>query len=234
MSAKWLACAAAAILAHLALLFAFRWEQPARLLPPDNGAVEVRLVASELPLSEVPEPAPAIGAATPSPEPLPTPPPLPEPDKPEAMPEPTPPPAPPIPQPQATPPKPSPTPAYQPEKHRRPSTSSLKSWAANNAPTKTDSPAGNTIATPRYRLNPPPEYPDEARNQGQQGAALISVDVSAEGTALRVSLRRSTGFPLLDQAALRSVKNWKFEPARIGGLPVSSAVVVPVRFRLDQ
>jgi len=227
------------MLAHLALLFAFRWEQPARLLPPDSEAVDVRLVASELPPSEMPapEPTPAMADSTPSPDPLPTPPPLPEPEKPDAMAEPTPTPAPLLPPPQEikpSPPKPATTPASQPAKNRRPPAppSSLKS--ANNPPTKTNSSAGATIATPRYRLNPPPEYPDEARNQGQQGAALISVDVSAEGNALRVSLRRGTGFPLLDQAALRSVKYWKFEPARIGGLPVSSTVVVPVRFRLDQ
>jgi protein TonB len=68
----------------------------------------------------------------------------------------------------------------------------------------------------------------------QQGVVLLTVQVGADGHASDVTLSRSSGFPLLDQAALRTVRQWRFYPARAGGLPVASQVEVPVRFSLAQ
>jgi protein TonB len=61
---------------------------------------------------------------------------------------------------------------------------------------------------------------------------IVNVEVDADGRAADVSLSRSSGFPLLDQAALEAVRRWTFEPAREGGFPVASRVDVPVRFSL--
>ena len=61
---------------------------------------------------------------------------------------------------------------------------------------------------------------------------LVSVEVGTDGRASDVTLARSSGFPLLDAAALQAVRRWRFEPAQAGGLPVSSRVEVPVRFSL--
>ena len=80
--------------------------------------------------------------------------------------------------------------------------------------------------------NPPPEYPVEARRLHQEGVALLGVEVSAEGRPTSVHIKRSSGVPVLDQAALDAVRRWTFEPARIGGLPVASSVDVPLRFSL--
>ena len=63
---------------------------------------------------------------------------------------------------------------------------------------------------------------------------MISVEVGADGRAESVSLRRSSGVPALDQAALAAVRRWTFEPARAGGMAVSSRVEVPVRFSLSR
>ena len=72
----------------------------------------------------------------------------------------------------------------------------------------------------------------EARRQRQQGTVLFDVQVGADGRAASVKLKHSSGFPLLDQAALEAVRRWTFEPARTGGIPISSHVEVPVRFAL--
>jgi protein TonB len=39
---------------------------------------------------------------------------------------------------------------------------------------------------------------------------------------------------MFDEAALRAVSHWRFQPGRIGSLPVESKVTVPVRFSLEK
>jgi len=85
----------------------------------------------------------------------------------------------------------------------------------------------------RYLSNPKPDYPSEARMAHQEGAVLLSVEVSADGRATEVSLKHSSGYPLLDRAAIEAVREWIFQPAQAAGLPVSSRVDVPVRFSLS-
>ena len=87
---------------------------------------------------------------------------------------------------------------------------------------------------PRYRSNPRPEYPAEARRLRQQGRVLLEVEVSAEGQPASVSLKRSSGVASLDAAALAAVRRWTFEPARTAGLPVAARVEVPVQFDLTR
>jgi len=84
----------------------------------------------------------------------------------------------------------------------------------------------------RYLNNPKPEYPEIARQLRQQGVSLLGVEVGADGHPNQVSLSKSSGFPLLDHAAIRAVRRWTFRPARAGDVPVSSHVEVPVRFSL--
>jgi len=69
--------------------------------------------------------------------------------------------------------------------------------------------------------------------QHQEGVVLLRVQVGTDGSAADVELARSSGYPLLDAAALEAVRRWRFEPAEVGGFPVSSQVDVPVRFSLE-
>jgi protein TonB len=96
--------------------------------------------------------------------------------------------------------------------------------------------AGNPTAQakPDYRKNPEPEYPLAARRRGQQGTVLLSVTVNARGQATEIALKQSSGYELLDQAALQAVKAWEFEQARIGSLAMESKIEAPVRFKLSR
>ena len=96
--------------------------------------------------------------------------------------------------------------------------------------------AGPDLANtkPRYRSNPRPDYPAEARRLRQQGRVLIEVEVSATGQPASVSLKRSSGVASLDAAALAAVRRWTFEPARTAGVPVTARVEVPVQFDLTR
>ncbi len=94
--------------------------------------------------------------------------------------------------------------------------------------------AAETGSVSRVRLgnNPRPEYPRTAREAGWEGTVVLQVLVLPDGTAGSVSLHRTSGHPVLDEAALSSVKNWKFLPAMDGNFPVQSVVRLPVRFDL--
>ena len=63
----------------------------------------------------------------------------------------------------------------------------------------------------------------------------LRVLVGIDGLVARVELAESSGFDALDDAALETVRHrWRFVPARHGGLPVESWVLVPIRFALTE
>lgn len=88
-------------------------------------------------------------------------------------------------------------------------------------------------AYPVYQKNPPPEYPRLARRRGYEGAVIMEVLVTRQGRVEDLRLFRSSGYPILDRAAMAAVKGWVFEPGRRGEERVEMWVKVPVRFRLQ-
>ena len=102
-------------------------------------------------------------------------------------------------------------------------------------PQPTSGPGPITVqAAPRYRDNPRPDYPIGSRRRHEEGEVRVAVTVTPEGHPLRVLLAKTSGHPLLDQAAVDAVRTWTFEPARASGVAVTSEVIVPVRFSLGQ
>jgi TonB family protein len=88
------------------------------------------------------------------------------------------------------------------------------------------------VAIPNYAYNPPPSYPIIARRKKLQGVVLLKVVVSSQGSSQSISIAKTSGYEVLDDAALQAVKTWNFQPARIGGVAVESVIEVPVRFQL--
>lgn len=89
-------------------------------------------------------------------------------------------------------------------------------------------------AKPDYLKNDPPVYPQLARSRGWEGVVLLDALVSREGRVKNITLTKSSGHRILDQAAMRAVKKWKFLPARLGNLSLESNVRIPVRFTLEE
>lgn len=89
-----------------------------------------------------------------------------------------------------------------------------------------------TEAKPMYLRNPAPRYPLKARQNGWEGTVLVEAAVDAHGYPTRVDIKNTSGYSVLDEAALKAVKAWVFEPARLGYMPVESSVQVPIRFDL--
>jgi protein TonB len=84
----------------------------------------------------------------------------------------------------------------------------------------------------KLAFNPPPPYPREAYLLGQQGMLILEVKVNTEGMVDSIRVVQSSGVDSLDESALSTVRKWRFEPARRGGLAVTATVNVPVRFRI--
>ena len=101
---------------------------------------------------------------------------------------------------------------------------------ATFSPVEADHPLDVSAA---YASNPQPDYPPVARRMGQAGTARLAVEVTETGRVARVVVQSSSGFELLDRAALAAVSQWYFVPARRQGQPVAAAVVVPIRFQLQ-
>ncbi len=90
-----------------------------------------------------------------------------------------------------------------------------------------------TEAKPDYLKNPAPVYPESARRRGYEGTVFLIAQVNKDGYAEQVEIETSSGHSSLDEAALKAVKTWRFRPALLGSIPVSSSVRVPVRFNLE-
>lgn len=83
-----------------------------------------------------------------------------------------------------------------------------------------------------YLNNPPPVYPLIARRNGLQGRVLLSVEVLADGVCGQINIHKSSGYAMLDNAALQTVKSWRFLPARQAGHTVDKWFMIPVQFSL--
>jgi len=76
-------------------------------------------------------------------------------------------------------------------------------------------------------------YPALARERGWEGTVLVGVAVASDGMLTSARLLRSSGYPLLDEASLTSLRrihSLGVETARLGSEPVE--VILPIRFRL--
>ncbi|CAA7611397.1 putative TonB family protein [Magnetospirillum sp. LM-5] len=81
---------------------------------------------------------------------------------------------------------------------------------------------------------PKPFYPRIARQRGWQGVVVVRVGIDETGQTCHVAVRDSSGHAVLDEAALETVRQWRFSPARQGGRAVASAIDVPIRFSLTE
>lgn len=88
------------------------------------------------------------------------------------------------------------------------------------------------FARPKYKQNPLPHYPQVARRKGYEGRTLLRVEVLESGKVGRIEIAASSGFEVLDKAALRSVKDWAFVPGTQNGKKIDQWVMVPIRFSL--
>lgn len=87
--------------------------------------------------------------------------------------------------------------------------------------------------TPRARFQAAPIYPFEAKRQGVRGEVIVAFVVDESGAVMDPRVVSSTE-RLFEEASLRAVAKWKFEPGRRDGRLVRFRMVVPVVFNLNE
>jgi TonB family protein len=105
------------------------------------------------------------------------------------------------------------------------SAASAASAASNGAE---DNPLPQPVAT-----NAAPPYPEEARAAGLQGKVTLRLRIGVDGRVESLKVVVSSGTPSLDESALATVKQWRFEPARRLGRPVAMDVKTSVKFEIE-
>jgi len=88
------------------------------------------------------------------------------------------------------------------------------------------------VSHSRYLHNPKPRYPSAARKRGMEGVVMVNVRVGRDGQPLEALIHTSSGYGVLDRAALKAVRSWRFEAARRGNTRVEGEVLVPINFEL--
>lgn len=92
-------------------------------------------------------------------------------------------------------------------------------------------PVGGDVKVAQLISSVPPVYPQMARTQRVSGNVMIDALIDVNG---RVSTMRVISGPaLLHEAAMSSVRQWKYQPATLNGVPTATHLTVTVQFRLQ-
>jgi TonB family protein len=75
-----------------------------------------------------------------------------------------------------------------------------------------------------------PEYPNDARAQHIQGPVVLDIQVLGDGTVGNIGIVE--GNPLLAEAAVHAVRQWRYEPNLVDGHSVESQTRIKINFTL--
>ncbi|WP_246135601.1 energy transducer TonB, partial [Pararhodospirillum oryzae] len=134
---------------------------------------------------------------------------------------------PPEPEPEPPPPEPAPPPPVpRPVVRERPRPPVVPRPARVSAPA---APAAPAVEAPRAEVPRAPQrapaviqcrtpaYPAASRRAGERGVVLLALLIDPEGRVIDHRVERSSGFPRLDEAAVKALSQCRFEPGTVDG-----------------
>jgi len=89
---------------------------------------------------------------------------------------------------------------------------------------------GAAVRPPAKIVDAKPVYPEAAKSQNVEGVVILDVRIGGDGSVEDARIVRS--IPMLDDAALAAVRQWRFEPTLLNGEPVDVLMTVTVNFVL--
>jgi protein TonB len=90
---------------------------------------------------------------------------------------------------------------------------------------------GGDVRAPVLVARAEPEYPEAARRLHLEGMVILEAIISADGAVGDIRVVHSAN-PLLDAAAEKAVRQWRYRPATLNGRAVGVYLTVTVTFGL--
>lgn len=88
---------------------------------------------------------------------------------------------------------------------------------------------GGNIAKPTQTVRVEAVKPERAVQAGISGMVILEATIGTDGSVTDAKVLRS--IPLLDEAAVAAVRQWKFTPTLLNGVPVPVVMTVTVNFQ---
>jgi TonB family protein len=89
---------------------------------------------------------------------------------------------------------------------------------------------GGDVAQANLISSAPPVYPQQARDARVQGVVLLQVTIGREGMVQ--DIRVISGHPLLNDAAIDAVRQWRYRPQMLSGQPIEVVTTITVNFTM--
>lgn len=99
-------------------------------------------------------------------------------------------------------------------------------------PTQTRIRQGGSVQAAKLVNRVQPQYPPLARQTRISGTVRLHAIISKDGSVQSLSVE--SGHPLLVQAALDAVRQWRYQPTTLNGEPVEVDTTIDVIFSLNQ
>jgi TonB family protein len=93
---------------------------------------------------------------------------------------------------------------------------------------------GGKVSRPELLRHAYPETTAEARQHpGFNGTVILEANIDTQGNVISVRVLKEQPYGLTE-AAVKSVKGWKFKPATLDGKPVTVYYVLTVNFKIGR
>ncbi len=91
---------------------------------------------------------------------------------------------------------------------------------------------GGNVVAPQPIKKVQPQYPQLAAAARIMGVVVIEAHVGTDGRVLTADVLKGT--PLLNEAAVAAVKQWRYKPLLLNGVPTEFILTVTVNFNLSE
>ena len=85
---------------------------------------------------------------------------------------------------------------------------------------------------PNFRIDRIPVYPTVSKKLGQEGTISLIISLDNRGEVLSIDINKSTGYKLLDDSAIKTVKEWNYKQL-IDGYTLNYLVTTNIVFKLE-
>ena len=89
------------------------------------------------------------------------------------------------------------------------------------------------IRPPKELRRPSVQYPPASQDNGDEGTVTLLLAVQTDGSISDIRIARSSGYQRLDAAAIRSLRQAKFQPATCHGKPIAVRIHQSFIFKID-